>query len=61
MGLVGFGAQPHQPDLAYIKERLEAGQVVPVIDRCYPLSAPAAAIRYLAEGRARGQGIITVA
>lgn len=41
-------------------ELLEAGKVVPVIDRCYPLSEVAEAIRYLAEGHTRGKVIITV-
>src|SRR5206468_594513 len=41
-------------DLLLLKELLEAGKVVPVIDRCYPLSQVAEAIRYLEEGHARG-------
>jgi NADPH:quinone reductase-like Zn-dependent oxidoreductase len=51
---------PNQPDLAFIKELLEAGEVVPVIDRRYPLSEVAEAIRYLEEGHAQGKVIITV-
>jgi NADPH:quinone reductase-like Zn-dependent oxidoreductase len=39
---------------------LEAGKVVPVIDRCYPLSETPEAIRYLETGRARGKVVITV-
>jgi len=38
-------ARPNKQDLAFIKELLEAGQVKPVIDRCYPLSEVAEAIR----------------
>lgn len=48
-------------DLALVKELLEAGKVVPVIDRCYPLSETAEAIRYLEEGHARGKVVITMA
>ena len=47
-------------DLAFIKELIEAGKVVPVIDRRYPLSEVAEAIRYLEEGHARGKVVITV-
>jgi len=53
-------ARPNQKDLAIVSELLEAGKVKPVIDRCYPLSEVAEAIRYLEEGHARGKVIITV-
>ena len=51
-------AQPNQADLVFMKELLEAGKVVPVIDRRYPLSEVAEAIRYLEEGHARGKVVI---
>lgn len=47
-------------DLAVMGELLQAGQVTPVIDRCYPLSEVPEAIRYLEEGHARGKVVITV-
>ena len=53
-------ARPNQEDLACMKELLEAGKVIPVIDRCYPLSETAEAIRYLEAGHARGKVVITV-
>ena len=53
-------AKPNQHDLAFLKALLEAGTVVPVIDRRYPLSELADAIRYLEEGHARGKVVITV-
>jgi 2-desacetyl-2-hydroxyethyl bacteriochlorophyllide A dehydrogenase len=53
-------ARPNQKDLAIMKELLEAGKVVPVIDRCYPLSETAEAIRYLEAGHARGKVVITM-
>ena len=53
-------AEPNQNDLLFVKELLEAGKVVPVIDRCYPLSETAEAIRYLEAGHARGKVVITV-
>ena len=39
-------------DLAFLKELLEVGNVVPVIDRWYLLSEIAEAIRYLEAGHA---------
>jgi len=56
-----MGAAPNQADLTAIKELLEAGSIVPVIDRSYPLCETAEAIRYLEEGHARGKVVITVA
>jgi NADPH:quinone reductase-like Zn-dependent oxidoreductase len=53
-------AVANQKDLLFIKELLETGKVVPVIDRRYPLSETAEAIRYLEAGQARGKVIITV-
>ena len=47
-------------DLLVLKELIEAGKVTPVIDRTYPLSEAPDAIRYLAEGHARGKVVITV-
>ncbi len=47
-------------DLAFMKELIEAGQVKPVIDRCYPLSEAGQALRYYGEGHARGKVIVTV-
>jgi NADPH:quinone reductase-like Zn-dependent oxidoreductase len=52
--------KPNQKDLVFMKELLEAGKVVPVIDRRYPLGETASAIRYLEEGHARGKVVITV-
>ena len=53
-------AKPNQKDLFFVKELLETGKVVPIIDRCYPLGEVADAIRYLEEGHARGKIVITV-
>lgn len=53
-------AMPNNQDLTFIKELVEAGKVVPVIDRCYPLNETADAIRYLEEGHARGKVVITI-
>jgi NADPH:quinone reductase-like Zn-dependent oxidoreductase len=53
-------ARVDKQDLLFIKELLETGKVVPVIDRCYPLSETAEALRYLGQGHARGKVIVTV-
>ena len=47
-------------DLTVLSELLEAGKVKPVLDRRHGLSAVPEAIRYLAEGHARGKIVITV-
>ena len=57
---VFFIAKFNKPDLAVLRELLEAGKVTPVIDRRYELSDCAAAFRYLGEGHARGKIVITV-
>jgi NADPH:quinone reductase-like Zn-dependent oxidoreductase len=56
-----LAAKPNQKDLIFVKELLETGKVVPVIDRCYLLSEVADALRYLEEGHAQGKIVITVA
>jgi NADPH:quinone reductase-like Zn-dependent oxidoreductase len=53
-------ARQSQKDLIVLREMLEAGRVVPVIDRRYPLSETAEALRYLGERHARGKIVITV-
>ncbi len=53
--------KPTQKDLLFLKELLEAGKVVPVIDQRFPLSQLPDAIRYLETGRAKGKVVITVA
>jgi len=55
-----FLAKLNKKDLVFLKDLLEAGKIVPVIDRRYPLSEVADALRYLEEGHARGKVVITV-
>jgi len=56
----GVSAKSNQEDLIFVKGLLEAGEVVPVIDRRYPLHETAEALRYLGEGHARGKVVITM-
>lgn len=53
-------AKGNKKDLLFIKDLLEAGKVVPVIDRSYPFSETPEAIRYLEKGHAQGKVVITM-
>ena len=50
----------NRQDLIAITQLCEAGKVVPIIDRRYPLSQVPEALRYVAEGRAKGKVVIIV-
>jgi NADPH:quinone reductase-like Zn-dependent oxidoreductase len=47
-------------DFDVLRRLIEAGKVTPVIDRTYPLNEAADAIRYVADGHARGKVAITM-
>jgi NADPH:quinone reductase-like Zn-dependent oxidoreductase len=54
-----FIAKVNAEDLVVLKELIESGKVMPVVDRTYPLSESRDAIRYLKEGHVRGKvGIV---
>jgi NADPH:quinone reductase-like Zn-dependent oxidoreductase len=53
-------AKQNQEDLVSLKELLEARKVVPVIERRYPLSQAAEAVRYVEEGHAQGKVVLTL-
>ena len=55
-----LGARTNLEDLIFLKELIEAGKVVPVIDRVYPLSEAAEALRYYGERHSRGKVVIAV-
>lgn len=57
-----MGLLLHKPNkgLAFMKELFEAGKVVPVIDRRYPLNEVAEALRYYGEGQVKGKVVITL-
>jgi NADPH:quinone reductase-like Zn-dependent oxidoreductase len=57
---VFFVAKSNAEDLVVLKDLMEAGKIVPVIDRRYPLDETAQAMRYLIEGGARGKIVLTV-
>lgn len=56
----GMMVKPNQNDLIFIKELVETGKVIPVIDRCYPLSEAADAFRYISAGHAKGKVVIVM-
>jgi NADPH:quinone reductase-like Zn-dependent oxidoreductase len=55
-----FMAELNKSDLSLLADLMEAGTITPVIDRRFPLSQAADAIRYLETGRARGKVIVTM-
>jgi NADPH:quinone reductase-like Zn-dependent oxidoreductase len=58
---IGMWKPNDKEDLEFLTELFEAGKVVPVIDRRYPLSEVPDAMRYLEGGHAQGKVVITVA
>lgn len=60
MGLMLWWKPFDRQDLAVLVDLIEAGRIMPVIDRRYSLSEVPDALRYLKEGRARGKIVITI-
>ncbi|MFX1607373.1 MAG: NAD(P)-dependent alcohol dehydrogenase [Promethearchaeota archaeon] len=64
MGSRNYGINPidrdPMEDYEFLAELFEAGKVVPVIDKVYPLSEVPEALRYLEEGLALGKVVISV-
>ena len=46
--------------LDFLIALFEDGKVVPVIDKCFPLSEVAEALRYFGEGHKQGKVVITL-
>jgi NADPH:quinone reductase-like Zn-dependent oxidoreductase len=53
-------ADENQKELNYLRGLLEAGLIVPVIDRRYPFDELSEPMRYLGAGHARGKVVVTV-
>jgi NADPH:quinone reductase-like Zn-dependent oxidoreductase len=56
----GVSSKPDKQDLATLKELLEFGKLVPVIERRYPLSEVPEAISYVEAGHTKAKVVITV-
>jgi len=58
--IVFYVAKATQDDLVVLKDLIEAGKVCPAIDRTFPLSEAAEAVRYVGSGQARAKVVITM-
>ena len=47
-------------DLKILRDLIQNGQVVPAIDRTFPMDRTADAVRYMSEGHVRGKIVITI-
>ena len=58
--ITSFTVRPNRQDLEFIGTLIEAGKVIPVIDRTYSLTDIHDAIRHVEEGHTRGKVVITL-
>ncbi|MGW8225997.1 MAG: NAD(P)-dependent alcohol dehydrogenase [Anaerolineales bacterium] len=58
--LTNLSQTTDQADLVFMKELLESGKVVPVIDQLFSLSEVPEALWYFGEGHAQGKVVITI-
>lgn len=58
--LRGLASVERKEDLEFLTQLIEAGKIVPVIDKACPLAEAPAAIDYVHEGRARGKVVVTI-
>ena len=58
--LTALLARERRADLMTLRDLADSGAITPAIDQTYPLSQAAAALRHLAEGRARGKIVISI-
>jgi NADPH:quinone reductase-like Zn-dependent oxidoreductase len=55
-----FLSRENRDDLLALAELIAAGKLTPVIDKTYPLSQAAEALRYVGEGHTQGKVVVTV-
>lgn len=58
--LLELPAKPRKENLAVLRELAESGKITPVVERTYPLSEAAEAIRHLEQEHARAKIVVTV-
>jgi NADPH:quinone reductase-like Zn-dependent oxidoreductase len=58
--LVFFICKPSRPDLATVRELIEAGKVRPLVDRVYPLAEIADALQTMGEGHVQGKLVVRI-
>jgi NADPH:quinone reductase-like Zn-dependent oxidoreductase len=58
--MTGISTKTNQKDLIFLKGLFEAVKIKSIIDRTYPLSETAEALRYLGTGHASGKIVITM-
>jgi NADPH:quinone reductase-like Zn-dependent oxidoreductase len=56
-----FICRPNRPNLAFLRELIEAGKVRPVVDRVYSLSELPDALETMGEGHVQGKLVVRVA
>ena len=59
-GLRGFVAKSNLEDLRLLKDLIEAGKLVPVLDRTFSLSEAAEALRYMEEKQVQGKVVLAI-
>lgn len=60
LGLNLWSEPYNKEDMAFLEALFETGDVVPAIDRCYPLNKVPEALTYLEKGLALGKVVITM-
>lgn len=55
-----FVAVANETDLAALRDLVEEGKLVPVIDRTYELSQTAEAMAYVGQGHSQGKTVVTI-
>ncbi len=55
-----FVSVPNQEDLVTLKELAESGEIVPVMDRTFPIEQAPQALAHVGEGHAQGKTVITM-